>query len=78
MPRWRKGPPNKPGWWLVEESTHDTAAWFVYWDRDDDSKDRYLRFSDTMDSAPVEWQDKQWPVVRSYGPIPRYRLRTDP
>lgn len=78
-PRWRKGPPNKPGWWLVEESTRDVVVWFVYWDQDDtdDGKKapRYLRFNDCMDSAPVAWHHKQWTVRRCYGPIPNPRKR---
>jgi hypothetical protein len=73
-PRWRKGPPNKPGWWLVEESTTDTVAWLVTWDRDDDSNvPRYLRFSDGMSSEPVAVHHMASPVRRSYGPIPKPR-----
>jgi hypothetical protein len=73
-PRWRTGAPNGPGWWLVEESTRDVVAWFVYWDRDEDSNvPRYLRFDDCMDSAPVAWHHEAWPVRRCYGPIPKPR-----
>ena len=76
-PRWRKGPPNKPGYWVVETSTRDVVAWFVRWDRDerDDgtTTPRYLRFEDDMDSEPVDWHHQKWPVRRCYGPIPKPR-----
>jgi hypothetical protein len=72
-PRWRQGPPNKPGWWLVEESTGDVVAWFVRLDRDDDDAPSYLRFEDSMDSEPVAWHHEKWPVRRCFGPIPKPR-----
>lgn len=74
-PRWRKGPPNKPGWWLVEESTKDVVAWWVEWDLNEDTGKCYLRYSDTDGSEPIAYHHDRWPVRRSYGPVQEPRKR---
>lgn len=68
-PRWKKGAPNSPGFWLVEESNGDYVALIVTWDKDDTGP-KYLRQSDGMSSEPVAFSNKNWPARRSYGPIP--------
>lgn len=79
MMKWKKGAPDAPGWWLVEESTSDVFAWLVSWDRDETGdgtkQPRYLRYSDGMDSAPVDFHQNRWPIRRSFGPIPKHRGR---
>ena len=73
---WREGPPHCPGLWIVRFYNGDQTLWKVEMDRDEETRQSYLRMTDNETSEPL--YSVMDPPVACYGPCPHSTLEPGP